>query len=68
MPDYSKMTQKDFDNILQDICNTELFSASQWLSIPGIYEIMAEYFNNEVLEQWTNNNQELAYPEEQEEE
>lgn len=50
MSKYSKMTDEDFDEILkdvlEDVCTGEL------LSIPGIYEILAEEYNNEVLDRW----------------
>jgi hypothetical protein len=40
--------QERFDNILVDILNES--SASTLLSIPGIYEILSEYFNNDILD------------------
>ena len=50
MTDYSKMTDQEFDNILVSIL--EKMKASELLSISGIYEILSEHFNNEVLEIW----------------
>jgi len=52
MTDYSKMTQEDFDNILNSILQG--MNGSQLLTIPGIYEILSEEFNNEVLTAWEN--------------
>ena len=50
MPDYSKMTQEDFNNILTNILSRQ--TGAQLLSIPGIYEVVSEHFNNEILEEW----------------
>ena len=48
--DYSKMTPVEFDEILyQLLAKTK---AHEILNIPGIYEILAEEYNNEVLEYW----------------
>lgn len=46
------MTQDQFDDILKN-CVHETPSI-ELLSINGIYEILSEYFNNEVLERWAN--------------
>lgn len=48
--DYSKMTTEDFDRNLRK-CLRE-YTAEQMLLIPGIYEIVSEYFNNEILDRW----------------
>lgn len=50
MADYSKLTDEEFDNILIEILDEE--PASSLLYIGGIYEIVAEYYNNEVLDRW----------------
>ena len=50
MKDYSKMTQEDFDRILEQILKK--MYASQLLDIPGIYKVVSEHFNNEVLDRW----------------
>jgi len=50
MPDYSKMKQGDFDRILCEIIGD--LSAASIIQIPGVYEEVAEYFNNEILDQW----------------
>ena len=34
------------------------------LSVPGVYEILAEEWNNDVLDTWVELNPELAYPDE----
>lgn len=56
MGDYSKMTTEDFDRLLQQLINADLDRctdrAASLLAIPGIYEILAEHYNNDVLEAW----------------
>ena len=42
-----KVTQEQFDQKLAEILNG--MTGAQLLSIPGIYEILAEAFNNDVL-------------------
>ena len=51
MKDYSKMTTEEFDNILTEILQAEPHAGTV-LHIPGIYEILAEYYNNAVLDEW----------------
>lgn len=51
MTDYSKMTQEDFDTILVELLQAEPH-AGVLLHIPGIYEIVAEEYNNAVLDEW----------------
>ena len=50
MQDYSDCTQEEFNAVLLAILDN--MKASDLLTIPGIYEILAEEFNNEVLDQW----------------
>lgn len=50
MEEYDKMTQEDFDRILISIVGD--VPASSLIGIPGIYEVLAEHFNNEVLDTW----------------
>ena len=50
MSNYNKMTQEEFDEILEDIL--EGMYAAELIDVPGIYEILSEYFNNEILEEW----------------
>lgn len=49
MSKYDKMTNGDFDRILTDIVKEE---GGNILSVPGVYEVLSEYFNNEVLDRW----------------
>jgi hypothetical protein len=51
MTDISKMTDEEFDEGLQHIINEEC-CAADLLRIPGIYEILSEHFNNEILTRW----------------
>jgi len=46
----SNITHEEFVDILQDILHEE--SVGELLTIPGIYEILSEEFNNEVLERY----------------
>lgn len=46
---YENMTDEEFQSILTDIVATE---GTDILSIPGVYEILSEHFNNEVLKTW----------------
>ena len=48
--DYSKMTDEDFDKHLY--CVLDGMTPNDLLLIPGVYEIVAEYFNNDILESW----------------
>lgn len=50
MTDYSKMKQEDFDRILEQVVSEEI--AGNLLTIPGVYEVLSEHFNNEVLDRW----------------
>lgn len=50
MDDYGKMTHDDFVRILQDILDDT--PANHLLDIPGIWEVLAEHYNNDVLQRW----------------
>jgi len=50
MKKYDKMTNDDFDRILVGIL--EESHASELISIPGIYEVVSEFYNNEILDRW----------------
>ena len=49
MNKYSKLTDKEFYNILEEIVNEE---GANILTIGGVYAELAEYFNNEILDRW----------------
>jgi hypothetical protein len=55
MGHYNKMTVEDFLRILADLINDE--PASALLSVPGVYELVAEHYNNDVLGQWEKENE-----------
>ena len=46
---YDKMTQEEFDEILFEIA---LENAGSLMTIPGVYEAVSEYYNDDVLEKW----------------
>jgi len=50
MSNYDEMKDDDFDRILVGILEESL--ASELISIPGVYEAVSEFYNNEVLERW----------------
>ena len=56
MTDYSKMTQEDFDYILFDLIARE--DPTFLATIPGVYEILSEYYNNDVLSKWAEEQEE----------
>ena len=51
MTDYSEMTQEEFDKILKDLIEDDI-CVGELLSIPGVYEILSEHYNNDVLDIW----------------
>lgn len=51
-----KITDDEFDEMLAELVNES--SASMLLDIPGVYELVAKYFNNEVLERFEMRNSE----------
>lgn len=60
MADYSKMTQQDFDDHLDSVI--ECMTKEQLVGLPGVKEILIEEFNNDVLDSWSEANQNKAYP------
>jgi hypothetical protein len=68
---YAKMSTEDFDRILADKINEfadkAANGAADLLSFPGVYEILAEEWNNEVLEAWEAEQPEPEETDEQEE-
>lgn len=45
-----KITTEEFNRILVEIIRET--DPITLLRVPGVYEALAEYFNNEVLEKW----------------
>ena len=45
-----ELKSADFDSLLIDCINNE--SGSELLQIPGVYEILSEHFNNQIIEMW----------------
>ena len=50
MEKYEAITGDKFDEILVEILNEH--RGGQLISIPGVYEILSEEFNNEILGRW----------------
>jgi hypothetical protein len=48
-PDFNKMSQEDFDRILEQVVIRNL---NELMQIPGAYEVFSEHYNNHVLEEW----------------
>lgn len=59
--DYSNLTDEKFDELLAQIIDDDNPRASMLLSIPGVYDILKEEYNNDVLDRYEN---ELAEAEE----
>jgi len=63
--DYGSMTDDEFRKILEEFVDEEGVNI---LSIGDVYTILAEHFNNDVLDRWAERNEERAYPNSKEEE
>jgi len=50
MGKYDKMTQAEFARILEE--KYYQLHPGEVLSIPGVWELVSEYLNNEILEAW----------------
>ena len=50
--DYDKMTDNEYDSILTEVVKE---NASILITIPGVYEAVSEFFNNDVLDRWAEN-------------
>lgn len=48
--EYADMTDEDFDEILRGICDD--VGTDELLDIPGVYELVREHYNNDVLAEW----------------
>lgn len=46
---YAKLDSDTFDRILADVINEQNPRPADVLSIPGVYEILSEHYNNDVL-------------------
>ncbi len=64
-PDYSKMSQEQFDDTLDDIVWEH--GLEYLYGLEGVWEIASEHFNDCVLSRWAEQHSELAYPEPEEE-
>ena len=59
------MTDNEFDGILESIVDG--LTAAQILAIPGIYEVLREELNNDILDTWAEQNPEKAFTDEEDE-
>ncbi len=48
--DLEKMTNDDFDRLLIEVAKEE--SVESLIRIPGVYEVLRDHFNNDVLARW----------------
>ena len=48
----AEITNEDFDRILFEDILGHKCKAVDLISISGIYEILSEHFNNEIIELW----------------
>lgn len=44
-------TQEQFDNALRRVIDRDNEKASFLLSVPGVYEILSEFYNNDALDE-----------------
>ena len=44
-----KITDEQFDHALREVIDYDNEKASMLLSVPGIYEILSEYYNNDAI-------------------
>lgn len=49
-PDFKQIVHEEFNRILLSIIRKQ--SAEELIQISGLYEVVSEHFNNEVLEEW----------------
>lgn len=50
MNKYSTLTQEEFERRLSEMIDRK--DASYLLTIPGIYDILSEEYNNDILDEW----------------
>lgn len=63
-PDYSGLTDEIFDALLYDVVRNRV---TEVLSVPGVYECMAEHYKDQVLQDFETWYPELAFPPEDDE-
>lgn len=56
MKKLSTMTNEDFNRLLCDLIDKHNVKASQLLSVPGVYEILSEEYNNEIIDAFMEEN------------
>jgi hypothetical protein len=46
------MTTDDFDRHLAEVIDADNRRPSDLLQIPGVYEVLSEHYNNDVIDAW----------------
>ena len=49
---HDAITSDDFDRLLTKILSEFIDQGGDLLSIPGVYEVVSEHFNNDVIDSW----------------
>jgi len=52
------MSDEDFTRLLEVVIDEEYNPASSILQVPGVYELLAEHHNNDVLSLWAEEQEE----------
>ena len=53
MANYSKCTQSEFIKTYEDFIET--LSIGEISTVPGVFELLSEYYNNDILDLWSEN-------------
>ena len=53
MTNYSKCTQSEFIKTYEDFIET--LSIGEISTVPGVFELLSEYYNNDILDLWSEN-------------
>jgi hypothetical protein len=64
MSDYDTMTDEDFDRLFQDSLQRDIEEkgVSVILAVPGVWELLREEYNNEVLTRWEQEQDDIEEP------
>ena len=64
-PDYTGLTDEIFYGLLYEVV---VDRGTEILSVPGVYEILSEHYNEQVLQDFEDQYPELAFPPEEDDE
>ena len=53
MTNYSKCTQTEFIKTYEGFIET--LSIGEISTVPGVFELLSEYYNNDILDLWSEN-------------